>query len=47
MTSQYQGGSGLASQAMLPTPNQPTTVFARPKRTPLKRDIFHTSDAAT
>lgn len=47
MTSQYQGGSGLASQAMFSTPNQPMTVFMRPKRTPLKRDIFQISEAAT
>ncbi|CAM5662335.1 hypothetical protein SGLAM104S_03629 [Streptomyces glaucescens] len=46
-TSQYQGGSGLASQAMSSTPNQPRTVFIRPKRTPLKIDIFQMRAAAT
>lgn len=47
MTSQYQGGFGLASQAMFSTPNQPRTVFIMPKRTPLKIDIFQISEAAT
>lgn len=47
MTSQYQGGLGSISQAMFSTPNQPRTVFMRPKRTPLKMDIFQMSDAAT
>ncbi len=32
---------------MFSTPNQPMTVFARPKRTPLKRDIFQMREAAT
>lgn len=32
---------------MLSTPNQPRTVFIRPKRTPLKMDIFQISAAAT
>ncbi|CAM5432124.1 hypothetical protein SALBM311S_07030 [Streptomyces alboniger] len=47
MTSQYHGGLGSASQAMFSTPNQPRTVFIRPKRTPLKMDIFQISAAAT
>lgn len=46
MTSQYQGGSGLSSQAMFSTPNQPRNVLAIPKRTPLKMDIFQISAAA-
>lgn len=32
---------------MLSTPNQPKTVFIRPKRTPLKMDIFQIRAAAT
>lgn len=47
MTSQYQGGLGSASQAMFSIPNQPRRVFIRPKRTPLKMDIFQISAAAT
>ena len=37
----------VASQAMLSTPNQPSTVFASPNRTPLKIDSFQTSEATT
>ena len=47
MTSQYQGGSGSASQATLSMPNQPSTVLASPKRTPLKIDSFQTREATT
>ena len=32
---------------MVSTPNQPSTVLASPNRTPLKIDIFQTSDATT
>ena len=47
ITSQYQGGSVVASQAMFSTPNQPSTVLASPNRTPLKIDSFQTSEATT
>ena len=47
MTSQYQGGWVAESQAIGSTPNQPSTVLASPNRTPLKIDIFQTSDATT
>lgn len=47
MTTQYQGGLGSTSQAMLSIPNQARIVFMRPKRTPLKIDIFQISAAAT
>ncbi len=47
MTSQYQGGSVAASQATGSASNQPRTVLARPKRTPLKSDSFQISAATT
>ena len=37
----------VASQATLSMPNQPSTVLARPKRTPLKIDSFQISEATT
>jgi hypothetical protein len=46
-TSQYQGGEAVPIQAMGSIPNQPRTVLARPKRTPLKIDSFHTIEATT
>jgi hypothetical protein len=45
ITSQYQGGSVVACQAMFSSPNQLRTVFASPNRTPLKIDSFQTSEA--
>ncbi len=47
MTSQYQGGSVVDSQATGSAPNHPSTVLASPNRTPLKRDIFQISAATT
>src|SRR5882757_162726 len=47
MTSQYQGGWVVDNHATGPAPNQCSTVLAKPKRTPLKIDIFQISAATT
>lgn len=47
MTSQYQGGSVVDSQAVPSAPNHPSTVFASPNRTPLKIDSFQITAATT
>src|SRR5258708_20774005 len=47
MTGQYQGGEDGPMYAIGSTPNQPRIVFASPKRTPLKMDSLHTSEATT
>src|SRR4051794_32170067 len=44
---QYHGGATVDSQAMFSMPSQPSTVLARPNRTPLKIDNFQISDATT
>src|SRR5689334_1449643 len=44
---QYHGGSTVDSQAMLSMPNQPSTVLARPNRTPLKIDNRQITQATT
>ena len=47
MTSQYHGGCDTDSHATGCMPNHPSTVLARPNRTPEKIDIFQTSAATT